>query len=105
MTRPDASKAAPARSSGSASGRRRCSSAESVARVRTVLGDVDPSGFGVTLVHEHLVVDWGELTGKPKLRFDFEQGVGQIVERLSAAKADGVGALGECTPVGAGRYV
>jgi phosphotriesterase-related protein len=76
-----------------------------VGSVRTVLGDVDPAGFGVTLVHEHLVVDWGELTGKPKLHFDFEEGVGQIVERLVAAKADGVGALGDCTPIGAGRYV
>ena len=24
---------------------------------RTVLGDVDPSGWGVTLVHEHVIVD------------------------------------------------
>ncbi|MBM4407916.1 MAG: hypothetical protein FJ038_04785 [Chloroflexi bacterium] len=71
---------------------------------RTVLGDVDPSGWGVTLVHEHLVVDWGELQGKPKLRFGFEEGVGRIVERLAAARADGVGGLGECTPIGTGRY-
>ncbi len=73
--------------------------------VRTVLGDVEAATLGTTLVHEHLVVDWGELTGKPKLRFDFEAAVGQIVDRLVAAKADGVGALGDCTPIGAGRYV
>ncbi len=71
---------------------------------RTVLGDVDPSGWGVTLVHEHLVVDWGELQGRPKLRFEFEEAVGQIAERLVAARADGVGGLGECTPIGTGRY-
>jgi phosphotriesterase-related protein len=76
-----------------------------VSLVRTVLGDVEPTGFGVTLVHEHLVVDWGELTGAPKLRFDLEAGVGQIVDRLVAARADGVGALADCTPIGAGRYV
>ena len=71
---------------------------------RTVLGDVDPSGWGVTLVHEHLVVDWGELQGKPKLRFGFEDGVERIAARLRAAQADGVGGLGECTPIGTGRY-
>ena len=49
---------------------------------RTVLGDVDPSGWGVTLVHEHLIVDWGELQGKPKLRFGFEDGVSAIAARL-----------------------
>jgi predicted metal-dependent phosphotriesterase family hydrolase len=71
---------------------------------RTVLGDVDPSGWGVTLVHEHLIVDWGELQGKPKLLFEYDEGVAAIVERLAAARADGVGGLGECTPIGSGRY-
>jgi phosphotriesterase-related protein len=71
---------------------------------RTVLGDVDPSGWGVTLVHEHLVVDWGELQGRPKLRFELGEAVGQIEDRLLAARADGVGGLGECTPIGTGRY-
>src|SRR5436190_453735 len=74
-------------------------------RVRTVLGDVDPSTLGVTLVHEHLVVDWGELTGKPKLAFEYEPTVERIAERLRAARADGVGALADCTPIGTGRYV
>ena len=72
--------------------------------VRTVLGDVAPSTLGVTLVHEHLVVDWGELTGKPKLAFDYEPTVDRIAERLRAAAADGVGAIGDCTPIGTGRY-
>ena len=74
-------------------------------RVRTVLGDVEASTLGMTLVHEHLVVDWGELTGKPKLRFEYEPTVELIASKLRAAKADGVGALAECTPIGAGRYV
>ena len=72
--------------------------------VRTVLGDVAPSTLGVTLVHEHLVVDWGELTGKPKLAFDYESTVERIAERLRAAAADGVGAIADCTPIGTGRY-
>ena len=76
-----------------------------MAKVRTVLGDVEPTTLAITLVHEHLVVDWGELTGKPKLRFDYEPTVQLIADKLSAAKADGVGAIGDCTPIGAGRYV
>lgn len=74
-------------------------------RVRTVLGDVEASTLGITLVHEHLIVDWGELTGKPKLRFEYEPTVELIASKLRAAMADGVGALAECTPIGAGRYV
>ena len=74
-------------------------------RVRTVLGDVEPATLGVTLVHEHLVVDWGELQGTHKLRFDEPSTVALIAGRLRAARADGVGAIGECTPIGAGRYV
>ena len=71
---------------------------------RTVLGDVDPSGWGVTLVHEHLIVDWGELQGRPKLRIDLDAAVAQISEKLEAARPDGLGGLGECTPIGTGRY-
>ena len=76
-----------------------------MAKVRTVLGDVEPSALGATLVHEHLVVDWGELTGKPKLAFPYEETVDLIAGKLRAARADGVGAIGDCTPMGAGRYV
>ena len=74
-------------------------------KVRTVLGDVDPSGFGITLVHEHLIVDWGELQSRPKLEFDYEPTVELIASKLRAATEVGVGAIGECTPIGAGRYV
>ncbi len=73
--------------------------------VRTVLGDVEPSTLGVTLVHEHLVVDWGELTGTPKLRFDYDATVSHIAKRLRGAAGDGIGALADCTPIGTGRYV
>jgi len=74
-------------------------------KARTVLGDLDPAAFGITLVHEHLVVDWGELQGRPKMAFDFETAVELIAGKLRAATAVGVGAIGECTPIGAGRYV
>ena len=76
-----------------------------MAKVRTVLGDVERSTLGITLVHEHLVVDWGELTGKPKLAFAYDETVELIAGRLRAAAADGVGALADCTPIGTGRYV
>jgi phosphotriesterase-related protein len=73
-------------------------------RARTVLGDVDTSGLGVVLVHEHLVVDWGELQGRPKLDFDYDETVKLIADHLRAAMADGVGAIGDATPIGTGRY-
>ena len=56
------------------------------ALVRTVLGDVEPASLGMTLVHEHLVVDWGELQGRPKLAFDYEATVEFIAGRLGARR-------------------
>ncbi len=34
-----------------------------VGRVRTVLGDIDPSGLGMTLTHEHLLITFGRWRG------------------------------------------
>jgi phosphotriesterase-related protein len=76
-----------------------------LSKVRTVLGDVEPASLGLTLVHEHLVIDWAELLGRPRATFDYDTTVELIAARLRAAEAFGVGAMGECTPIGAGRYV
>ena len=54
-------------------------------RVRTVLGDVEPSSLGMTLVHEHLVVDWGELQGRPKLALRLRDD-GRIDRRPAAGR-------------------
>ena len=73
--------------------------------VRTVLGDIPADRLGVALPHEHLIVDWSELLGRPKLVFDRAATVDRIVEKLERAADDGLGAIGEVTPIGTGRYV
>ncbi len=74
--------------------------------VRTLTGDVSPSSLGRTLIHEHLCVDWGEMVGRPKvLRFDYDDMVDLMVSKLDRLYEEGFGAMVECTPYGAGRYV
>lgn len=74
--------------------------------VRTLTGDVTPDALGRTLVHEHLAVDWGEMLGRPN-RLDFDRGemADLMVGRMESLAAAGIGAMTECTPYGAGRYV
>lgn len=73
--------------------------------MRTVLGDIPPERLGATLPHEHLVVDWNEMLGRPKLAFDRFVTVDRIVAKLERAADAGIGAIGEVTPIGTGRYV
>jgi phosphotriesterase-related protein len=73
--------------------------------VRTLTGDVPPSALGRTLIHEHLVLDWGEMLGRPKVvDFAYDGMVDRIVARLDDVAAAGIGAMTECTPYGCGRY-
>jgi phosphotriesterase-related protein len=73
---------------------------------RTLTGDVPASDLGRTLVHEHLAVDWGEMLGRPNwLEFDYDEMVARMVAKMMDLAASGVGAMTECTPYGAGRYV
>ena len=73
--------------------------------VRTVLGDIPAERLGAALPHEHLVVDWSEMLGRPKLAFDRAATVDLIVAKLERAADAGIGAIGEVTPIGTGRYV
>lgn len=74
--------------------------------VRTLTGDVPAKSLGRTLIHEHLAVDWGEMLGRPnRLDFDREAMVGRMVAKMEDLAAVGIGAMTECTPYGAGRYV
>jgi phosphotriesterase-related protein len=70
-----------------------------------VTGDVPASSLGRALVHEHLMVDWGEMVGRPKIPFDYDAMVERLVGKLDALAAAGFGALADCTPYGCGRYV
>lgn len=74
--------------------------------VRTLTGDVPPESLGRTLIHEHLCVDWGEMLGRPKvLDWDYDEMVARMVGKMRTLSQAGFGALVECTPIGAGRYV
>jgi phosphotriesterase-related protein len=69
--------------------------------VRTVTGDVDPAGLGVTYAHEHLVIDPGRATA---LEPDFElSDVGRMVPEVAAAHALGLRAAVDAMPCDTGR--
>jgi len=74
--------------------------------VRTLTGDLAAAEMGRTLVHEHLGIDWGEMLGRPnRLDFDRAEMVDRMVAKMEGLAAAGFGAMAECTPYGAGRYV
>lgn len=69
--------------------------------VRTVLGDVEPSGLGVTYAHEHLVIDGGRPVQLfPDFRLD---SVEDAVAELAPARALGLRAVVDAMPADCGR--
>ena len=81
-------------------------------KVRTVLGPVDASKLGVTLMHEHApAIDWAELyeiAPAPidpvrKQMLDFTV---KLLDRFhqTLGSGQGPGAIVECTPIRVGRY-
>lgn len=75
-------------------------------QIHTILGNVEPTALGQTLIHEHLSVDWGEMLGRPKiLDFEYHAMRDKMVSALNDAHELGIGAMVECTPIGCGRYV
>jgi 5-phospho-D-xylono-1,4-lactonase len=69
--------------------------------IRTVLGDVAPADLGVTFAHEHLLMtgDW-PVMNEPDFRLD---SVDAAVEEVAPARAAGLSAVVEMTPLGFGR--
>ena len=81
-------------------------------KVRTVLGPVDASELGVTLMHEHApAIDWAELfeidpnpiAPVRKQMLDFTV---KLLDRFhqTLGTGQGPGAIVECTPIRVGRY-
>lgn len=60
--------------------------------VQTVLGPIDPSQLGHTLMHEHLVADWAAGTGRAPQITSVDV-VPQVVDCMEAARAAGVGTV------------
>ncbi|HZG95651.1 MAG TPA: hypothetical protein VEZ46_13175 [Mycobacteriales bacterium] len=69
--------------------------------IRTVLGDVDSTAFGVCLAHEHLVIDGGVAKIiNPEISL---QSADDAVAELTLCVAAGVGAAVDAMPADAGR--
>jgi predicted metal-dependent phosphotriesterase family hydrolase len=72
-------------------------------RIITVLGPIPPEDLGVTLPHEHVLVDF---VGADKIspdRYDPKDAFAQILPHLRDLKALGCRSLVECTPAYLGR--
>lgn len=71
---------------------------ESMGQVHTVTGTIAAERLGVTLPHEHLLVDFiGAAESSPD-RYDPEEVVATVLPHVRAAQALGVATLVECTP-------
>ena len=72
-------------------------------RIETVLGPVDARDMGVTLVHEHVLVDFIGAAEVSRNRYRTDDVVRAVLPRLKEARARGVQTLVECTPAWLGR--
>lgn len=73
--------------------------------VETVLGPVPADELGVTLVHEHILVDWIGAEQTSPDRYDADAVVALVLPYLRAAHELGVRTLVDCTPAYLGRDV
>lgn len=72
-------------------------------RVETVRGPVSASELGVTLVHEHVLVDFIGADKVDRRRYDAEEVFRTALPHLLALKERGAGTFVECTPAWLGR--
>jgi phosphotriesterase-related protein len=76
-----------------------------VGQVQTILGPVDSSELGVTLMHEHVFVLSTEVQQNWPTGWDPDVAVGLAVETLNDLAAHGVGTIVDLTVVGLGRDI
>jgi len=67
-------------------------------RIRTVLGDIFPDKFGLTLVHEHILVDFAGADKVSKERYDAKEVYTVMLPYLAEIRRLGVTGFVECTP-------
>ncbi len=71
------------------------------ARVRTVLGDIEPDDLGLTYIHEHLIIDSPLVVDRwPHIHLP---SVDEAVRELELCAASGVGAFVDAMPAASGR--
>jgi phosphotriesterase-related protein len=76
-----------------------------VGQVQTVLGPVDASRLGVTLMHEHVFILSTEVQQNWPTGWDEERAVAQAVDRLNELARAGVSTIVDLTVVGLGRNI
>jgi phosphotriesterase-related protein len=73
--------------------------------IRTLGGDLPPEQLGVTLIHEHLVVDVRRPDESDGYHDDLEAIVEPMLEHLRAVRAQGVRTVVDCTPTDVGQHL
>jgi len=73
------------------------------ATVNTVRGSIDASSMGTTLVHEHVLVDFGGAATASRSRYDADAVVPTALPHLVEVRERGCRTLVECTPAYLGR--
>ena len=71
--------------------------------IHTVRGEVEVAQMGVTLVHEHVLVDFAGAETASRSRYDAEEAFRLILPRLEELRQRGCQTLLECTPAYLGR--
>jgi len=72
-------------------------------RAVTVRGPVDASEMGITLVHEHVLVDFVGAAEVGRHRYDADEAFRVVLPHLRALKERGATTLVDCTPAWLGR--
>ena len=72
-------------------------------RVMTVAGPIDPAELGVTLPHEHVLVDFVGAAEVSPDRYSADEAYRTILPHLKRAREVGCQSLAECTPAYLGR--
>jgi phosphotriesterase-related protein len=73
--------------------------------IQTVTGEILPDRLGVTLMHEHVLVDFIGADKVSKNRYDADEAFRTILPHLQRVKTHGCQTLVECTPAYLGRDV
>ena len=77
-----------------------------MSHVNTARGPIDPSGLGVTLMHEHVFIMTTEvMQNYPEQWGDEAARQADAVERLNKLKVTGVDTIVDLTVIGLGRYI
>jgi phosphotriesterase-related protein len=77
--------------------------ASPASRVNTVLGERSPRSLGMTLMHEHVLVDFVGAESVSPQRYDADEVFQTALPHLKALRAAGCRTLVECTPAFLGR--